>query len=364
MKIAVLGGGNGSFAAAGDFCLSGHAVRLWRQKSEDAEAHMTAGGRIGVIDQMGSREAKPEMITSDIAAAVEGADLIVAPVPAFAQQDIATKLAPHLRDGQVVYLPPGTFGSYIFARAAKDVGNRSRVSFAETGTLPWLARKQDRYVVRISTRAVRLPTGVFPAKRSFAALALIDQAFPNAIEPSEDALSAALMNAGPIIHPPLIIMNAGPIEHFDRWDIHKEGTQPAIRRVTDQLDNERIAVREALGYGAPHFPLANHYKADGEIGMYPRDAHDQLTGSNDWREHLDLMRHRYMLEDTRLGLSFLSSVAKLAGVPVPLANAFLNIGSVVAGQSFESTGRTLNSLGLNEIGVRDLKRVLAEGFEV
>jgi hypothetical protein len=46
-------------------------------------------------------------------------------------------------------------------------------------------------------------------------------------------------------------MNAGPIEHFERWDIHKEGTQPAIRRVTDQLDSERIAVREALGYGAP-----------------------------------------------------------------------------------------------------------------
>ena len=49
---------------------------------------------------------------------------------------------------------------------------------------------------------------------------------------------------GPIIHPPLIVMNAGPIEHFERWDIHKEGTQAAIRRVTDALDAERIAVRE------------------------------------------------------------------------------------------------------------------------
>ena len=31
MKIAVLGGGNGSFAAAGDFALQGHDVRLWRR---------------------------------------------------------------------------------------------------------------------------------------------------------------------------------------------------------------------------------------------------------------------------------------------------------------------------------------------
>ena len=31
MRIAVLGGGNGSFAAAGDFALAGHDVRLWRR---------------------------------------------------------------------------------------------------------------------------------------------------------------------------------------------------------------------------------------------------------------------------------------------------------------------------------------------
>jgi hypothetical protein len=39
-------------------------------------------------------------------------------------------------------------------------------------------------------------------------------------------------------------MNAAPLEHFPRWDIHKEGTQPAVRRVTDALDAERIAVRD------------------------------------------------------------------------------------------------------------------------
>ena len=59
-------------------------------------------------------------------------------------------------------------------------------------------------------------------------------------------------------------MNAAPLEHFERWDIHKEGTQPAVRRVTDALDAERIAVREALGYAAPHFPLADHYAREGE----------------------------------------------------------------------------------------------------
>jgi opine dehydrogenase len=252
LKIAVLGGGNGSFAAAGDFALAGHEVRLWRRNPGDVEAHRAQGGTITVIDRAGRRDARLAMITSSIAEAVDAADLILCPAPAFAQPAIAELAAPHLRDGQVVFLPPGTFGSYIFARAARGAGNRAEIATAETGTLPWLARKQGPYAVRISGRGARLPTGVFPLRLAPHALGVIERAFPNAIEPCGDALSGAMMNAGPIIHPPLITMNAGPIEHFEKWDIHKEGTQPAIRRVTDALDAERIAIREALGYGGPH----------------------------------------------------------------------------------------------------------------
>ena len=38
-------------------------------------------------------------------------------------------------------------------------------------------------------------------------------------------------------------MNAAPLQHFERWDTHNEGTQPAVRAVTDRLDQERVAVR-------------------------------------------------------------------------------------------------------------------------
>ena len=46
MKIAVLGGGNGSFAAAGDFALQGHDVRLWRRDAAQVAEHRAAGSRI------------------------------------------------------------------------------------------------------------------------------------------------------------------------------------------------------------------------------------------------------------------------------------------------------------------------------
>ncbi len=362
MRIAVLGGGNGSFAAAGDFALAGHEVRLWRRDEEAVGDLVRNGSTLTVKDHAGRHEARLALATTDIAAAVDGADLILCPAPAFAQPDIAAALAPHLRPGQVVFLPPATFGSMIFAEAARQAGTAEGIAFAETGTLPWLARKHGPREVAITVRAKHLPVGTFPASASGRALAVIAQAFPGVITSCGDALSGALMNAGPIIHPPLIVMNAGPIEHFERWDIHKEGTQPAIRRVTDQLDAERMRVREALGYGAPHFPLADHYAREGTEWMYGRGSHDRLTDSGDWRETLVLTQHRYMREDLLLGLSFLVSVAELAGVETPLARAFLAIGRAICADAGEVGSRTLADLGLGEFDRSGLQRLLRAGF--
>jgi opine dehydrogenase len=362
LKIAVLGGGNGSFAAAGDFALQGHDVRLWRRDADAVAAHREAGSRIVVKDAKGRHEAQLALVTADIAEAVRDAELILCPAPAFAQHDIATRLVPHLGNGQVVFLPPATFGSVIFAKAAHDAGNHAAVAFAETGTLPWLTRKHGRFEVAITIRAKRLPVGVFPLQDADRALDVIGHAFPGVIEPCGDALSGALMNAGPIIHPPLIVMNAGPIEHFERWDIHKEGTQGSIRRVTDALDAERIAVREGLGYGPPHFPLAHHYAKQGEQWMYGRGSHDRLTDSGDWRERIVLTEHRYMQEDLRLGLSFLVSAAGLAGVATPLAKSFLALGGAICGEDFMRDGRTLASLGLGDLDRDGLQALLRDGF--
>jgi opine dehydrogenase len=362
MRIAVLGGGNGSLAAAGDFCLAGHEVRLWRRDRDAVAAHRAAGNRTVVKDFQGRHEVALALVTNQMAEAVQGAELIVCPAPATAQADIARAIAPHLRDGQVVFLPPGTFGSMLFAQAAHAAGNRADVAFAETGTLPWLTRKHGPFEAAITVRAKRLPTGTFPLTRKDHALAVIGRAFPGVIEDCGDALSGALMNAGPIIHPPLITMNAGPLEHFERWDIHKEGTQASTRRVTDALDGERIAVRVALGYGPPHFPLADHYAKEGDEWMYGRGSHDRLTDSGDWRERIVLTQHRYMLEDVRIGLPFLISLGELAGVPTPLARAFCAIGSAVCGEDFLQTGRTLQSMGLGHLDRPALQQLLREGF--
>ena len=362
MKIAVLGGGNGAFAAAGDLALAGHAVRLWRRDASAVAAQRAAGGAIVIEDARGRHEAHPRLVTSDMAAAVAGAELIVCATPATAHDDVAAALAPHVQSGQVVLLTPGSFGSFLFAKAVRDAGNGADAVFAETATLPWLTRKHGEFMVAVTVRATRLPVGVLPLRRQLYTLAVVARAFPGAVEAGGDALSAALLNAGPVLHPPLITMNATPLEHFPSWDIHKEGTQPCVRRVTDALDAERIAVREALGYGTPHFPIADHYAEEGEEWMYPRGSHARLTASGDWRERIALSKHRYMREDVAIGLSLLASVGALAGVRTPLAEAFLAIGSAICGEDLAARGRTLSRLGLAGHDAESLRALLEEGI--
>lgn len=356
MKIAVLGGGNGAYAAAADLTAQGHEVRFWRR---DAEA-LRNSKTLTLKDADGERAVTLASVLPDIGDAVRGAELIVMPDPAFTQADNAKRLAPHLADGQVVFLPPGSFGSYVMAHIIRGAGNHADFAFAETGTLPWLTRKHGPATAAITARATRLPTGVYPTRLHDSAFSVLRKAFAS-VEPVEDALSAALMNAGPIIHPPLIFMNAGPLEHFERWDIHKEGTQPSIRRVTDALDAERVVVREVLGYKAPHFPLADHYRADGDEWMYGRRVHKKLTDSRDWHEHIVLTEHRYMREDVEHGLAFLVSVCEWAGVPCPVARGLLALGSAVMGRDLRKTGRTLESLKLNALSKPAMRTLLQSG---
>jgi opine dehydrogenase len=357
VRITVLGGGHGSYAAAADLSLQGHDVTLWRRNAAALEP-LRSEPRIDVRDAAGDHTAILDAVSDDLGAAVAHAELIVAPIPAYGQPELAAELAPHLHAGHVVLLPPGTFGTLLFARAAHATPG---VAFAETGTLPYLTRKLTETSLRITQRTTRLPTGVFPARLTESAAIVMRAAYPS-IEIVDDALDAALLNAGPIVHPPLIVLNAAALEHSPLFDIHNEGTQPTVRRATDALDAERIAVREALGYAAPHFPLIDYYRSDGDEWMYGRDAKTKLIESGDWREAIDVYTHRYVREDIACGLAFLISVARYAGVATPVADGLLALASAMLTEDLAATGgRTFGALGLATLGRTELAALLDDG---
>ena len=121
MEIAVIGGGNGGYASAVDLSSRGHSVRFWRQNA-DAFSSVLSSGEITLTDWRGTRSVPIDTPTTNIVEALEGAELIVIPVPCTAHGPLSSLIAPYLQDGQVVFIPPATIGPYLFARALMKAG--------------------------------------------------------------------------------------------------------------------------------------------------------------------------------------------------------------------------------------------------
>ena len=359
-RVAILGGGNGAFAMASDLALQGFEVRMW-SKYFDEFREIKKTHTIRVSGPLIQGEARISVITDHIEGAIKGADLICSPIPAFTQISVAESLLPYLEDGHVIFLSPGTFGSYLMYKHLREMGCRKDFAIGETGTLPYLTRKMSPQESRIVVRACNLPTGIFPAKKTEEAIEKIRVVFPS-VHPIENALSGALMNAGPILHPPLIVLNTGPIQCPEPYDIHNEGTTPGIRKIISLLDEERIAVRKALGFQPNHYPLEDYYnETRPNEWMYPRISKKLLMESRLWHEKIDY-HHRYVTEDIACGLAFLVSVAKYIGVDVPIARSLITLAGAVVGTDLMETGRTLKSLGLSQLPRKKLEEILIQGL--
>ena len=359
-EIAVIGGGNGAFTTAGDMALAGFNVRMWTAFPEEfVKIYQTKTVKLRGLGRHG--DARINLVTKDLGEAIEGAQVICSPSPAFSQEDIAGLLAPHVEDGQLLFLSPGSLGSYLFAKIFKEKGVQKDIAIAEPGTLPYLTRKVASDEVLVSGHAVRLPVGVFPAKKTDHAVHILKALYP-AIHPVENALSVALLNVGPIIHSVLMLLNIGPIEHFKAWDIHNEGTTNSVKKLILTHDQERIALRKALGFKTHHYPFSDHYdeKSPNEW-MYGRKAHTDLVKSESWRETLDLA-HRYIREDVKCNLALFSSIGDLCDVETPIADSLLKLIGVIVEEDFMKTGRTLESLGLAGVGVQQIEELLHDGL--
>ncbi|HEX6510713.1 MAG TPA: NAD/NADP octopine/nopaline dehydrogenase family protein [Chloroflexota bacterium] len=356
MRLAVLGGGHGALCMAADLSLAGHEVGLYlRNRQRFAETF--ASRRIGVSGAGRTGQASVSMVTDDIRQALEAAELVLVPLPAYAHEEIAQLAAPHLQPHQIIYLTPGTFGAYVFARTVFQLTGK-RIVAAEAATLPYGTRISGPSQVRVTMVAAHLPTGVFPASHTDEALQRVGAIYP-AAEPVTDALDAALLNVNGALHASLTIMNAGPIEALEAWDIHREGSTPGVLRVMAALDGERIALREALGYPPPYWSIMDYYAhRDWLYGLRGRQLVEQQSV---WHEKIDL-RGRYIEEDVRFGLALWRSLGRKLGVPTPLTDAFLHIAGAMNGVDYVESGQSLEKLGLAQMSAGEIQELLLNGF--
>lgn len=353
--ICVIGAGNGGSAIAGDMTLAGHRCRLFEfpeyRRNIDP---MIASGSIEVTGIARTGTARLELATTDLAAAVDGADVIMVTTQALAHERTARELAPHVRDGQAVILWPGSGGTLIARKVWNELGMDRRVVLAEGVTFPYccrcLAGPGTVNIHRIDGPKMLL--AALPATDTPAAIEALEGTYADQVQPGRSILEPALYNVNIIVHPVGALLNMGRIE-FAKGDfyMYKEGITPSVKMVINAMDQERSSLFRALGY-RPY----SYDEVFWDCFHMPVDQFAANSSKGPFN-----MQDRYVTEDIPMGASLTVSLAQKAGVATPTYDAMIHLASVVNRTDYYRAGRTLENLGMADWSLDQFENYLKIG---
>lgn len=354
-KIAVIGAGNGGTAIAGDMTLAGHECRLFEfpefSKNIDPiiETH-----KIEVTGIARTGTANIAMATTNLAEAVEGANVIMVTTVALAHERIARELALCLENGQTVILWPGSGGTLVFRKIWDTIGFNKNVVIAEAVTFPYCCRSLDGPGT-VNIHRVDGPNmliAALPATDTPKVVDALRGSYADMVKPAKSIIEPALYNVNIIVHPVGALLNMGRIEHSNgEFYMYKEGITPSVKMVVQEMDRERMNIFKALGYKPYTY---DQIFADCFNMTFPEFAKTSSKGPFS-------MQDRYVTEDIPMGTTLSVSIAKKLGIKTPTYDCMIHLASVVNKTDFYPTGRNLENLGLAELSVEQLKDYFVTG---
>ena len=188
--------------------------------------------------------------------------------------------------------------------------------------------------------------------------------FPEAVA-APNILHTGFTNANAMLHVANCVANTVRIESGDSYKFYAEGVTPAVAKLYEAINAERVAVAAALGASVPS--LADWF--DRVYGVreaslvetcrrltYNSDGPYQATGTP---SSLD---HKFITEDVPTGLIPMSGLGAAGGVTTPAIDALVAIVRGMTGKDFAAEGRTLERLGLSGMSASEIGRVMNEGF--
>lgn len=359
MNVAVLGSGAGGCALAFDFARFGHRVSLF--DFPEFASNIDAAKAHGGLHSTGGLEGFAPIHYSghDIALAMEGADLILVVGPAYSTAPLAVAAKPYLREGQTVVVCPSSCGGALefIHSAGLKLGDDS-IIVAETSTLPYAVRVIEPGKLRVF---LRLKGGVFlsavPARKTQVVLDQLHEVFPYFVA-AKNVMQTSLQNGNPVIHPAVTLLNATGVERTQgNFLFYEEGVTPAVGRLMESIDKERIALGNALGVSVmadPELGCLQGYMTEAtyDVGFSTAPGFAGIKA----QPSLD---HRYIHEDVGYGLVFMKQLADQVGVYVPNITAMIQVISTIMERDYMAEApRTLRRYGLSELNAQDLTAAL------
>ncbi|MFC1912709.1 NAD/NADP octopine/nopaline dehydrogenase family protein [Chloroflexota bacterium] len=358
--IAILGGGNGGHCMAADLTLAGYQVNFYEHPDFADGFRATLETRkveLGGIGRQG--RADISLVTTDMAQAIEDADLINIVLPAQGHDLFFNEMIPHLRDGQTVVVWAGDFGSLRLYQLLKEQGRKIQVTIYEASTLPYGTRLVAPARVDLLLVAPRILISALPAKNTDKDLEELRILYPCLVT-GQNVLATAFNNPNTIIHPPGSLLNTGRIQYSrGEFYMYREGITEAVARVIRTVFDEVSVLAKVLGVEMIQYEKRDFQTTGSIMGVSfqaPVDTLGVLASIKGPHTVYD----RYITEDLPFGLVPIVELGRKVGVATPVVEAIVNIGVVVCHDNFWEAGRTLATLGLADLSKEEILQ-LVEG---
>lgn len=354
--FAIVGAGNGGQAFCAWLKHLGGRVQLWDRDPSRLEQLQAAN----LIRAQGALTAAghPDVITSDIREALNGAHIIMVMTPANAHDDIAERIGPHLESKQTIVLNPGrTAGALAFRRVLSRYPNANQCRVLETQSLLFTCRIKDPGVVEVYAIKKQVQVACLPkATGAEDFWPAINAVYGNPrVEAS--TLITGLNNFGAIIHPALMICNAGWIETrpaADSFRFYRDGVSAHVAGFIERMDLERMTLARRLGvdvWSLSKWMSSAYQNSDSSISLLLRTnpAYADIEAPR-------TIRHRYLYEDIPTGLIPMADLGRHLGCPCHAMEVMVKMAEQLLGVDLHENARSLMRLGLDHQNAEQIMR--------
>lgn len=362
-RCAVIGAGLGGCALIASMALQGYRMRLHDLNDARLQDIRERGGI--EVDGLFQGFAAVELVTPELAPAVDGADIIIVCTGSNQHAAVARLLAGLLTNGQTILLVQGgTGGSLVVRNELHRAGCRALVDVAEMDNYPFSLAWPRPTTMTFTIRKEFLQVAALPAARGDAVLARLTAAFPQAVA-APNTLHTGLNNANAILHVANMVSNVGRLESVGNgYRFYAEGYTPSAIQVLERVSAERLAIARGLGVNVPgiHEWLLAAYQLGGDTlaETFRRLTHEP-TGPYQWTPTPKSMDSKYITEDVPCGLVAMSALGDAVGVATPVIDGLIALSSAMLGRDFMKEGRNQAYLGIEGKNAEQIKKIFELG---
>jgi len=344
-RFAFFGMGNLGLAHSAHMALHGYDVSLCTRTGAKLQAVIRNDNAVRLTGIV-SGQARLALVTPDYEEAVADRDVIVLCTAAPGHLYTITRLLPFLKPHHHIVLHPGYMLGAVQIHRLLCKHHLSNIAVSEFES-SLLTCRYDGQAVSINAIKKQLGCATLPAHRTEECLSLFRPLYGDHLQAYDTVLETSLLNLNFIYHLPITVLNAACTARAHNYLYYREGVTREVAALIESIDNERMAVCEALGirtYSA-HQWQTRHYSdlIEDSTSLYStmrtNRAYNGIYSP-------DTLYTRYIWEDLPYGIMPVLSLASAARVKTPAMAALYELCQAMFGKTWQEEARTLENLGL------------------